>query len=115
MVAGLRLHRHLRISKNLLPRSPSHTIHLTLFPGRRAPPPQVLQHNSHLLRFPLPCQYYLLLRRGQRPRRSSGLRPNRRRGILDNCQQYDRLHRWCGFQLQRRFLGQGDEDEGLSG
>ncbi|KAK8960637.1 hypothetical protein KSP40_PGU018030 [Platanthera guangdongensis] len=36
MVAGLHLHRHLRISKHPLPRFPSHTIHLT-FPGVRHP------------------------------------------------------------------------------
>ncbi|KAK8960604.1 hypothetical protein KSP40_PGU019512 [Platanthera guangdongensis] len=66
MVARLLLHLLWRISKHLLPRSPSHTIHITLFPRRWAPPPQVLLHNSHLPRLPLPCPYNLLLRRDQR-------------------------------------------------
>ncbi|KAK8960610.1 hypothetical protein KSP40_PGU021913 [Platanthera guangdongensis] len=40
MFAGLILHLHRRISKHLLPRSPSHTIHLMLFPRCGAPPPK---------------------------------------------------------------------------
>ncbi|KAK8960731.1 hypothetical protein KSP40_PGU001834 [Platanthera guangdongensis] len=37
MVSGLCLHLHRRISKHLIPWSPFHTIHLTLFPGAGHP------------------------------------------------------------------------------